>query len=350
MTGMTAGRRALVLGGTRFLGVHLVEALLREGWDVSTFTRGRTNPDLFPQVTALHGDRDDDVGALTDGEWDVVHDLTAYHPAQVHRTAEALVGRVGHYVLVSSVSVYADVREPGVTEDAPVATIDGPVPDAFDMELYGPLKALCERAVAERFPGSTVVRPSIIAGPHDPTDRFTAWVVRMSEPGPHITPPLDAPVQWVDARDLADWLVRLGADRTAGTFNAATPAVPFEVLLRTVADEAGVAFEPVVLSDEQRAAEGVRAWADLPLWLDDPSMRGLLDVDITRALAAGLRARPLAATVRDTLAWVRARGSDERRSDERRPDERRPDEQPTDDLRAGLTRARDAELAARYGA
>ncbi|WP_444664133.1 hypothetical protein ACT17Q_01105 [Cellulomonas sp. CW35] len=135
-------------------------------------------------------------------------------------------------------------------------------------------------------------------------------------------------------------VLRPAVPPAVGTFNAATPAVPFEVLLRTVADEVGVAFEPVVLSDEQRAVEGVRAWADLPLWLDDPTMRGLLDVDITRALAAGLRARPLAATVRDTLAWVRTRGSDERR----------PDEQPADDLRAGLTRARDAELAARYGA
>lgn len=337
---MTTGGRALVLGGTKFLGVHVVEALLREGWDVTTFTRGRTNPDLFPQVTCLRGDRDDDVSALTTGEWDVVHDLTTYHPAQIHRTADALQDRTDHYVLVSTISVYADVAEPGVDEDAPLATLDGPVPESFEPELYGPLKALCEQAVAERFASHTIVRPSIIAGPHDPTDRFTAWVVRMSEPGPHVTPPLDAPVQWVDARDLADWLVRLGADRTPGTFNAATPAVPFEVLLRTIADEAGVAFEPVVLSDEQRAAEGVRAWADLPLWLDDPAMRGLLDVDITRATAAGLRARRLSETVRDTLAWVRTRGSDERR----------PDEQPSDDLRAGLTRTRDAELAARYGA
>jgi len=337
---MTARRRALVLGGTKFLGVHLVEALLREGWDVATFTRGRTNPDLFEGVTRLHGNRRGDAAALADGSWDVVHDLTAYHPAEVHRVADALAGRVGHYVLVSTISVYADVRAPGVTEDAPLATVDGPLPDGLDrnLELYGPLKALCERAVAERFASHAVVRPSIIAGPHDPTDRFTAWVVRMSEPGPHVTPPLDAPVQWVDARDLADFLVHVGADEVPGVFNAATPPVPFEALLRTVADEAGVPFEPVVLSDEQREAAGVRAWADLPLWLDDEAMRGLLEVDVTRARAAGLLARPTVETVRDTLAWFRGRGADERR----------PDEQASDELRAGLSRARDAELAARY--
>lgn len=327
--------KALVLGGTRFVGVHLVTSLLRDGWDVTTFTRGRSTPDvpdgLFDQVTRLQGDRDDDVTALAGGEWDVVHDLTSFHPDQVRRSAAHLVGRCGHYVLVSTISTYADMSGPGTTEDAPLATFDGPVPDEVDGDSYGGLKALCEQAAAELFGSLSVVRPSIIAGPHDPTDRFTYWLVHAAEPGAHVTPPLDAPLQYIDARDLADWMVRLGADQVPGTFNVATVPFAFGDLLRAVADETGVASRSVVLSDEQRAAENVRAWADLPMWLppEDTAMRGMFQVDTSRAQAAGLRTRPLRETVRDTLAWVRARGGD---------------------LAVGLRAERDAELAARYGA
>ena len=322
-----------MLGGTKFVGVHLVTSLLRDGWDVTTFTRGRSVPDvdpgLFAGVTPLAGDRNGDVSALAHGHWDVVHDLTSFHPDQVARSGEHLAGRCDHYVLVSTISTYADLGAAGITEDAPLATFDGHVPDEVTGDTYGGLKALCEAAAAELFGSLTIVRPSIIAGPLDPTDRFTYWVVRPSAPGPHVAPPLDSAVQYVDARDLADWMVRLGADRVPGTFNAATVPFAFGDLLEAVADETGVASQPVVLSDEQREAEQVAPWADLPMWLPpaDESMRGMFQGDTSRAQAAGLRTRPLRETVRDTLAWARRRGGD---------------------LVVGLSAERDAELAARY--
>ncbi|MFC6451714.1 NAD-dependent epimerase/dehydratase family protein [Cellulomonas gelida] len=321
--------KALVLGGTTFVGIHLVTSLLRDGWDVTMFNRGRSNPGLFADVTHLRGDRNGDVSALADGRWDVVHDLSSFHPDQVRRSAAHLVGRCDHYVLVSTISTYANLAQPGTTEDAPLAAFDGPVPDEVDGDTYGGLKALCESAVAELFDSRTIVRPTIIAGPHDPTDRFTYWVQRPSTPGLHVAPPLDSPLQYVDARDLADWLVRLGAGRVPGTFNAATVPLPFGDLLQAVADETGIPSQPVVLTDEQREAEQVRPWVDLPLWLppSDEKMRGMFQVDTSRAVAAGLTTRPLGETVRDTLAWARERGGD---------------------LKVGLSAERDAELAARY--
>lgn len=329
---MSGDGTALVLGGTEFLGVHLVEALVAAGWDVTLFNRGVTRPDLFASLAHLRGDRDADVSALAGGSWDVVYDLSGFHPDQVDRTAAHLARRCGHYVFVSTVSVYADFPRAGTTEDAPLARLDGPVPAEVDGATYGPLKALCEARVADRFGSWTVVRPTVVVGPHDPSDRFTYWVQRLSEPGQHVLPPVeDAAVQYVDARDLAAWLVRLAGEPVGGPLNAAAEPVAFSDLARTVADVAGVTLRPVRLTEEQLTAEGVRPWLDLPMWLPptDPGMRGFFQVDASRAAAAGLRTRPLADTVRDTLDWARARGADE--------------------LRAGLGREREAELAARYG-
>ncbi|MFF1530014.1 NAD-dependent epimerase/dehydratase family protein [Cellulomonas sp. NPDC058312] len=329
---MSHGQRALVLGGTEFLGVHLVEALVAAGWDVTLFNRGVTQPDLFDSLVRLRGDRDGDVSALEGHAWDVVFDLSAFHPDQVDRTAAHLADACGHYIFVSSVSAYADFRGPGTTEEAPLGQLDGPMPAEVDGESYGPLKALCEERVTDLFASRTIIRPTVVVGPHDPSDRLTYWVLRLSEAGQHVVPPdLDSAVQYIDARDLAAWMVQLGATRDDGIYNAAADSVPFARLAQVVADVTGVELRPVQLTEEQMAAEEVRPWLDLPMWLPpaDLDMRGFFQVDASRAVSAGLTTRPLTDTVRDTLKWARARDADE--------------------LRFGLSRERDAELAARYG-
>ncbi|ASO21794.1 2'-hydroxyisoflavone reductase [Actinoalloteichus hoggarensis] len=325
--------KALVLGGTEFLGIHLVTELIDDGWEVTLFNRGVTNPDLFASSARLRGDRDSDVTALAGHEWDVVYDLTASHPEQITRSAEHLAGHCGHYVFISTISVYDGFPEPGITEDAPLATIEGPVPAEVDGDSYGALKALCERRVAALFESHTIVRPAIIAGPHDPSDRFTYWVSRLSTPGPHLVPPvLDTPVQYIDARDLARWLVVLGATRVRGVFNAAAAPVRFADLLDAVAEAVDTPLRPVQLTEEQLAAEEVRPWFDLPLWLPpaEATMRGFFGIDSSAAAEAGLRHRPIGETARDTLTWLRGRNA----------------EVP---LLLGLSPEREAELVAEYG-
>lgn len=309
-----------------------MDALVASGWDVTLFNRGVTQPRVYESLVRLRGDRDSDTSALTGGSWDVVYDLSAFRPDQISRSAEQLANHCRHYVLVSTISVYADFSRPGITEDAPLAQFDGPIPAQRDDASYGPLKALCEKRVAELFPVRTIVRPTIIAGPHDPSDRFTYWVLRLSEPGPHVLPPsLDAPVQYVDARDLAAWMVVLGETRGTGVFNATAPPVPFRDIVDAATHVGGVALQPVQLSGEQLARENVKPWTDIPLWIppDARDMLGMFTVDGSRAAASGLRIRPLADTVRDTLSWARGREGD--------------------DLRTGLSRAREAELVSRYG-
>ncbi|MFC5381759.1 NAD-dependent epimerase/dehydratase family protein [Aquipuribacter nitratireducens] len=332
-------RTALVLGGTSFVGRHLVQALLDDGWEVTLFHRGRTGADLFPGVARVTGDRDGDVSALSgDQRWDVVHDVSAYHPDHVDRVADALLGpdgatadRVGHYVLVSTVSVYAPLTAAGATEDAPLLELDEPVPDRADMRLYGELKVLCERRATARFGTPALVRPTIVAGPYDPTDRFTYWVQRLAEPGDHVVPPdLDVPTQWVDARDLAGFLVRAGAERLTGPFTVADDPRPFRELVETCVAVSGSGARLVPLPpDAVGAADGqVRPWLDLPLWLDPATndSPGMLQVSAGRARAAGFTTRPAAQTVADTLAWVR--------------------DEPREPTR-GLSRGREAALLAR---
>ena len=323
---------ALVLGGTQFVGRHLVQALLDAGWEVSLFSRGRTNPDLFPQARRLTGDRRSDVTALQDGRWDVVFDVSAYHPDDITRVADAVQDRCGHYVLVSSVSAYADVSAPGVTEDAPLAAIDGPVPEEYDQQYYGELKALCEAVTADRFPVTTMIRPTVVDGPYDTTERMTSWVDRLAAPGAHLIPPdTSTPFQYIDARDLADFMVRVATEGITGPFTVAAEPATFRQLLAGIADVVGGA-RTYALTQQQLDDEGVQPWVDLPLWLpaDTPGRAGFFALDPSRALAAGLRTRPLLDTVRDTHAWSAAREGD--------------------GPRFGIALEREAELAGRYAA
>lgn len=302
--------KLLVLGGTLFLGRHLVETGLERGHDVTLFNRGHTGPDLFPEVEKLKGDRDaGDLEALRGRRWDAVVDTSARVPRWVRDAAGLLAGAVEHYTFVSSISVYADTRSPGTDEAAPVHTLaDETVEDITSAEVYGALKVLCERAAEKAMPGRVLsARAGLIVGPYDPTGRFTYWVHRIARGGDVLAPePRDQTVQLVHGRDLADWILDMAERREAGVFNATGPERPLtmEGLLEAIRKASGTDAR-LTWADERFLVEsGVEEWSELPLWLApgaNPDSASFMAVDVRKALAAGLRFRPLAATIRDTL-------------------------------------------------
>ena len=302
--------KILVLGGTLFLGRHLVEAGLERGHDVTVFNRGRTGPDLFPEIEKLKGDRDaGDLEALRGRRWDAVVDTSARVPRWVRDAAGLLGPAAEHYTFVSSISVYADTSSPGTGEAAPVHTLaDETVEDITSAEVYGALKVLCERAAEEAMPGRVLsVRAGLIVGPYDPTGRFTYWVHRIARGGEVLAPePRDQAVQLVHGRDLADWIIDMAERRETGVFNATGPERPLtmEGLLEAIREASGTDAR-LTWADERFLVESsVEEWSELPLWLApgaNPESASFMAVDVSKALAAGLRFRPLAATIRDTL-------------------------------------------------
>jgi nucleoside-diphosphate-sugar epimerase len=300
--------KLLVLGGTKFLGRGVVDAALAGGHDVTLFNRGQTNPGLYPTVETITGDLNGDLGALAGRAWDAVVDLDPTQlPRQTRRRAELLAGAVDHYVFVSTISVYADPATP-IAEGSALLEPPDPEPDVFDIELYGNLKVGSERAVEEVFGRrAAIARAGLIAGPHDPTDRFTYWPRRLADDGEVLAPGDGSqPVQLVDARDLGAFLVRLAADRTGGVFNATGPAEP--TTLGELLERIGGAGRLAWVDDETLLAAGVGPWMELPLWLPGADHAGMLRADVSRALAAGLAFRPIEETARDTLAWSLAAG------------------------------------------
>ncbi len=299
--------RLLLLGGTKFLGRAAAEEALRRGHEVTLFNRGETNPDLFAEAEHLHGDRDGNLDVLRGREWDAVIDPSGYVPRVVRASAELLQDAVGHYVFVSSVSVYRDFSRAHFDETAPRIELEDPAVEEV-MEHYGGLKALCEDVVAEVFPGrSANVRAGLIVGPHDPTDRFTYWPVRVARGGEVLAPGRPGrPVEFVDARDLGAWLVTVAERRTSGAFNATRDGLSMAEVLETCRSVSGsdAAFtwvdEPFLLERE------VGQWMELPLWISesDPEWGHMQEADVSRARAAGLTFRPLSETVGDTLAWA----------------------------------------------
>jgi 2'-hydroxyisoflavone reductase len=316
--------KLLVLGGTRFLGRHLVDAALAGGHEVTLFIRRRTNPELFPEAERREGDRDGNLSALEARSWDAVVDTCGYFPRIVRASAQLLAESVDHYTFISSISVYADLSRP-VDESSPVATLEDETVEEFgpEFEYYGPLKALCERAVQEAFGNRTlIVRPGFIVGPYDPTDRFTYWPRRAAEGGMMIAPaPPDRPVQFIDARDLAMWILRMVEQRKSGVYNATNEGVPWRAL-------AGDA-EAVWVSDEFLTEHGVGE-EELPLWSADPSFVAIHEAGVSAAIREGLTFRAAEQTLSDTLEWDAGRG----------------DHEPA----VGLSREREAELIATWNA
>ena len=297
--------RLLILGGTLFLGRHLSQEALAHGHDLTLFNRGRTAPHLFPEADHVRGDREGDLGALRGRDWDAVIDTSGRDPRVVGASAALLAPVAAHYTFVSSISAYGVFPKPGMDEDAPTARdVSKDV-----AEGYGVRKAACERVVADAFEGrSCTVRPGLLIGPRDPTERFSAWVRDLAAGGRVRAPAdRDQPVQLVDARDLAAWVLDGAEQGRVGTFNATGPAEPltFGETLERVGQATGGHAELEWVDGESLLADGLEPWDDVPLWLDlprHPELRGFMAVDIARAVSAGLVFRPLEETVRDLVA------------------------------------------------
>ena len=292
----------LILGGTRFLGRHLVGAALERGHRVTLFNRGKSNPGLFPEVEELRGERGGDLSPLRERRWDAVIDTSGYLPREVRASAELLADSVGHYTFVSSISVYEDFGRIGMDEDAPVLAPPEPEPEGLDWELYGGLKVGCERAVEAAMPGrALVVRPGMIVGPHDYTDRFPYWRRRVEEGGEVLAPgDPEQQVQLIDARDLAGWVLRMAEERRTGVYNATGPEYRLTTrgMLEGIRAATGSDAQFVWASEKFFLDAGVKPWEEMPLWVPK-EMAGILSVNVGRAVGAGLAFRPLGETVRD---------------------------------------------------
>ena len=295
--------KLLILGGTKFLGRAIVDAALGHGHDPTLFNRGVTNPDLFPDVETVIGDRSGDLSGLSGRDWDAVVDVAAYMPADVRRAVDALRDRVWSYTFVSSVSVYADHSVPQVEGAAVLELAPGEEGDSSP-ETYGARKAAGERVVEEAFEDRAfIVRPGLIVGPHDPTGRFTYWPHRIARGGEVLAPGSpDGPVQFVDVRDLGEWIVFGTESGVSGVFNATGETMTFDALLdecrRVTGSDARLTWVP---SDRLLAA-GAEEWMGIPLWIASPGWEAANRVVVSKAMAAGLTFRPLAETIKGTLA------------------------------------------------
>jgi 2'-hydroxyisoflavone reductase len=316
-------KRLLILGGTGFIGPNTVRYAIERGHEVSIFTRGRSESDVPPEVEQLVGDRNDDHTALEGRTWDVVLDNNAQDYRWVQTSTALLADATEHYVFVSSISAYAlegfgwenaerVLMESVVDEDYPRIEPPAGWSDGDDAP-YGLMKTLSENIVHAAFPGrATIVRPGLIVGPGDPTDRFTYWPVRLDEGGEVLAPGNpDHANQVIDQRDLTEWIVRLAESGTTGDFNATGPAERLSMgsMLNQIGSVATRSYELTWVPEQLLEAEGVRPWSDLPAWIPgDP----LMFVDVRDAVAAGLTFRPLPVTARDTLAWDRTRPAEAR--------------------------------------
>ena len=337
--------RILILGGTGFTGPHQVRYALERGHQVTLFNRGR-RPQAWPAgVEELTGDRNTgDLKSLAGREWDVCIDNPTTLPFWVRDAGRALQGKIGHYLFISTISVYADGKGSGMDERAPLVSYTGK--DAYketletfkaDMRLYGPLKAQSEKEAQQQFPGkTTIIRPGLIVGPGDASDRFTYWPVRIARGGDVLAPgDGNDPVQFIDARDLAEWTIRMAELRVSGIFNATGPDFPLtmEAMLHGIRASGNAATRFVWAPLEFLETQKVAPWSDMPVWIPQQRDPAFATRSIAAALSNGLTFRPLATTAADTLEWFRTLSADRQRS-----------------LEAGLTSARETDLLARLKA
>lgn len=309
----TKPMKILILGGTSFLGPQVVEAALARGHVLSLFNRGKTNPGLFPDIEKLRGDRDGDLKSLEGRTWDAVVDTSGFVPRIVRMSASLLAPSVKQYVFISTISVFTQAIKPGTAEDGPLETM----PDETNEEVmkhYGALKALCEKAAENAMPGRVWnVRPGLIVGPGDKTDRFTYWPLRVAKGGEVLAPgDGNDPVQFIDARDLGAWIV-LGVERNlTGIYNATGPAkkLPMKTFLDGVKKGTGGDAKFTWVSADFLKKKDVAPWSDIPVWV--PGDPGFTQISNAKAVGAGLTFRSVSATAKDTLAWHKTLPQDRR--------------------------------------
>lgn len=312
--------RLLILGGTGFTGPFQVHYALSRGHKVTTFNRGKTHPGELPsEVEQLIGDRNGQVDALKGRQWDVVIDNPTTLPVWVRDTAQILKGNVERYVFTSTISVFQDSKQ-GPDENAPLQRYDGPDPyketlesmKANGFKLYGPLKVVSEQEAEKWFPEKTlVIRPGLIVGPRDQSDRFTYWPVRIERGGEVLAPgrPQDS-VQYIDARDLAEWTIRMAENRETGIYNTTGPAQPIGIgsMLDGMKEALKSNAKFTWVSEQFLTEQKVQPWSDMPVWAGAED--GITRANVSRALSKGLTFRPLSETTRDTLAWFKTLPAD----------------------------------------
>ena len=301
--------KILVIGGTQFVGRHFVAAALGAGHEVTLFHRGKTNPGLFDGVEEVFGDRRTDIEKL-DGSWDVVVDTCGYIPKDVDISAKHLKGKVGRYVFVSTTAVYRELSKEGIDERGYLKTLEDPELEELNRSTYGPLKTECEARVTAAFDHDVfIVRPGVICGPWDATDRFTYWVSRVGRGGEVLAPEdPGAKVQLLDARDLAKWMVASIEKGRKGIFNATGPVMSFEEMLEACRRATGSDAEFMWVSRKFMEATEIDEPSKMPLWNPEAKDRkaGIFAVDSSKAYAAGLECRPIEESARDVWEWIEA--------------------------------------------
>ena len=336
--------RILILGGTGFTGPFQVRYAVERGHKVTVFNRGKSHPGELPkEVEQLIGDRNGQLDALRNRQWDVAIDNPTSVPVWVRDAGQILKGNVDRYVFISTISVYADTSKANISEDAPLAKYTGPdaMKESRDsliaskFQLYGPLKALSEQEAEKWFPKQAlIVRPGLIVGPRDESDRFTYWPVRIDRGGEVLAPgaPSD-PVQFIDGRDLAEWVIRMVEQRETGVYNATGPDKTLGVgaMLEGIKTANGSKANFTWVDADFLESQKVTPWGDMPVWVPPRGEEGGMGrINIQRALSKGLTFRPLDVTARDTLAWFKSQ-----------PPERQK-------LKAGITPEREAEVLAAW--
>lgn len=300
----------LILGGTVFLGRQLVRAALERNHNVTLFNRGIRNPDLFPDIEKLKGDRNGDIDALKGRSFDAVIDTSGHLPKSVRKSADILKDTAGHYTFISSISAYKDFSANGTNEDGETATVtDGNI-DEMTMENYGALKVLCEKEVEEVFKDRALnIRPGLIVGENDWSDRFTYWIHRISKGGKVLAPDAKkSHTQFIDVKDLADWIIKMAEGKKSGLYNATGP--DYNLTLEKLFDEcknvSGSDAKIEWVSENFLLGENVAPWTEIPLWVPKEE-EGVNNVDVSKAIKDGLTFRPLRDTLEDTLEFDRSR-------------------------------------------
>jgi len=317
--------KLLIIGGTRFVGRALVEDALAHGHEVTLFYRGKSNPDIFPDAEHLHGDRDSEMHKLDGRKWDACIDTCGYIPRHVRQAVGRLADAVEQYTFISTISVYADPVPAGSDEDAPLKTLEDEESEEVTGDTYGGLKVLCERAAEDAMPGRVLhVRPGMIVGAHDPTDRFSYWLDRFPAGGDILVPgDPNRPVQFIDTRDLGAWIVRMVEANNTGAYNAVGPAAPLtwgawmDAIVRITGSDARLTWVDDAFMVQHESD-------NLPFYIPE-THNGIFALSQARAAADGLTHRPVDTVIADAAAWSHARPADAPR-------------------RAGIAREREREL------